>query len=182
MEYKYPAAYEAYLYEFHATRDYFECHELLEEYWKEQSEDSRNDTWVGLIQLAVSSYHHRRSNFRGALLMMRQAENRLTAERLDDLGLDGEAVRELIVQRIAHLESRQPFTDLNFPIIDEALQARGMQRAEQEGHSWGEPSREADELIHRHTLRDRSEVIAARAEAAARRRAGQQPPSPSSAQ
>lgn len=31
----YPEAYVAFLHEFHTTRDYFECHEILEEYWKE---------------------------------------------------------------------------------------------------------------------------------------------------
>lgn len=175
MEKKYPAAYEAYLYEFHATRDYFECHELLEEYWKEHQGDPQNDSWVGLIQLAVSSYHHRRNNFRGALLMMRQAEQRLTAGRLEELGLHGEGVRALIEMRIASIENKEPFTDLNLPTIDEALQARGVQRAEREGRRWGEPSKETDELIHRHTLRDRSDVIAARAAAAARRRMGQPP-------
>lgn len=32
----YPAEYLEYLVYFHADRDYFECHEILEEYWKEQ--------------------------------------------------------------------------------------------------------------------------------------------------
>ncbi|WP_260405419.1 DUF309 domain-containing protein, partial [Paenibacillus sp. 598K] len=63
----YPDDYIQYLIEFHVTRDYFECHELLEEYWKEQpGDDPFYDTWVGLIQIAVSQYHHRRSNHRGA--------------------------------------------------------------------------------------------------------------------
>ncbi|WP_164545661.1 DUF309 domain-containing protein [Paenibacillus albus] len=170
MEKKYPAAYEAYLYEFHASRDYFECHELLEEYWKVHPGDPQSETWVGLIQLAVSSYHHRRNNFRGALLMMLQSRQRLTAGRLDELGLDGEAVCALIMKRITAIEAGEPFVDFNLPIIDEALLARGLQRAEHEGIRWAAASRDEDELIHRHKLRDRSDVIAARAEAASRRK------------
>ena len=33
----YPEAYIEYLMYFHGNRDYFECHEVLEEYWKEVS-------------------------------------------------------------------------------------------------------------------------------------------------
>lgn len=31
----YPTAYIKYLFHFHTDRDYFECHELLEEHWKQ---------------------------------------------------------------------------------------------------------------------------------------------------
>ncbi|WP_308634369.1 DUF309 domain-containing protein [Paenibacillus silvisoli] len=165
----YPAAYESFLYEFHATRDYFECHELLEEYWKEHQGDPLGPTWVGLIQLAVGSYHHRRKNDRGALKMLRQSRERLTAQRLDELGIDGEALLMLIDAKIAAIESMEPYTDLNIPFVDTELLARGMQIAQADGYLWGAPSRMDEQLIHRHTLRDRSDVIAAR-EAAAKAR------------
>ncbi len=61
----YPKAYIDYLVEFHATRDYFECHEILEEYWKEDPPKKRKRYWVGFIQLAVALYHHRRQNTAG---------------------------------------------------------------------------------------------------------------------
>ena len=32
---QYPEAYTDYLCYFHGARDYFECHEVMEEYWKE---------------------------------------------------------------------------------------------------------------------------------------------------
>ncbi|MCD2486520.1 DUF309 domain-containing protein, partial [Staphylococcus aureus] len=50
----YPKAYIDYLVEFHATRDYFECHEILEEYWKEDPPKKRKRYWVGFIELAVA--------------------------------------------------------------------------------------------------------------------------------
>ena len=43
---EYPEAFISYLIEFHATRDYFECHELLEEYWKAHP----GDPLAGLVQ------------------------------------------------------------------------------------------------------------------------------------
>lgn len=52
----YPKAYIEYLVHFHSDRDYFECHEILEEHWKQ---DGRNKGWLVLIQTAVAFYHYR---------------------------------------------------------------------------------------------------------------------------
>ncbi|SFS61894.1 DUF309 domain-containing protein [Paenibacillus sp. BC26] len=163
---QYPAAYESFLYEFHATRDYFECHELLEEYWKAQPGDLLGSIWVGLIQIAVGSYHHRRHNNRGALKILRQAEKRLDAQLLNEVGLNGEQLIAMIAERIEAIEDSLPFTDMNLPIVDSELHARSVVAAEREGYVWGAPSRMDEALISRHTLRDRSDVIAARAAAA----------------
>lgn len=50
----YPQAYIEYLEYYHGARDYFECHEVLEEYWKENPSSPLSAAWVGLIQLAVA--------------------------------------------------------------------------------------------------------------------------------
>ncbi|KPC99353.1 hypothetical protein LR69_02339 [Geobacillus sp. BCO2] len=66
----YPNAYIEYLVHFHSDRDYFECHEILEEHWKQ---DGRNKGWLVLIQMAVAFYHYRRGNTSGALRLIRRA-------------------------------------------------------------------------------------------------------------
>ncbi|WP_231594302.1 DUF309 domain-containing protein [Paenibacillus algorifonticola] len=176
---KYPDHYVSYLVEFHATRDFFECHELLEEYWKEHPADERALIWVGLIQLAVGQYHERRGNLAGAAKMYAQALGKLTAESLDSLGLDGaKAVVELeaALARAEKLEDAisSAYKDINLVIVDAQLQVLCEQECAERGlaqSKWGLPSEMADEaLIHRHTLRDRSDVIAARAEAIAARK------------
>ena len=102
----YPEAWLDYLFEFHATRDYFECHEILEEYWKSVPEgDPDRGVWVGLIQLAVALYHHRRGNRAGALKMYRGAAARLRPEALDRLGLDGEATRAIAAEAARRIEA-----------------------------------------------------------------------------
>lgn len=68
----YPKPYIDYLVYFHTNRDYFECHEVLEEHWKVADPRHRNVLWVGLIQVAVSLYHHRRSNYVGAERTMKK--------------------------------------------------------------------------------------------------------------
>lgn len=75
---RYPLAYIEYLAHFHGSRDYFECHELLEAHWKLEQNHERKVIWHGLIQVAVASYHERRGNFAGAVKMMEQAVNRLS--------------------------------------------------------------------------------------------------------
>lgn len=69
----YPTEYIQFLIHFHGDYDYFECHEILEGYWKTKPRGNRDNYLVGLIQIAVSLYHHRRSNWNGAEKMMKSA-------------------------------------------------------------------------------------------------------------
>jgi len=169
----YPAAYVRFLVEFHVTRDYFECHELLEEHWKEQQADPFAQLWVGLIQIAVGSYHHRRGNFTGALKMFRQSHKRLSAGNLNPIGLQQGQLIAAIEERINTVVASGPFTDLNLPISDPELLA--LCQAQSAGHSplaWGMPSSLDSALVDRHTLRDRSDVILARKLAAEAKQQG----------
>lgn len=168
----YPEAYIDYLVHFHGDRDWFECHELLEEYWKEHPDDPKSTTWVGLIQLAVSLYHQRRGNRAGALKMMTASLRNMQDADLDELGIDGTELRRLAAIRLELLagEGDIRFADLDIPLASERLLALCMDKCREMGFHWKQPSNTADpQLIHRHTLRDRSEVILARAREAQRR-------------
>ncbi|WP_337101444.1 DUF309 domain-containing protein [Paenibacillus sp. YIM B09110] len=161
-----PDSYVSYLVEFHATRDYFECHELLEEYWKEHPNDGMSAIWVGLIQLAVGLYHERRGNRKGALMMLEQSRLRLAGSDLLPLGLSREPLIGLIDGRLnglAEQSNAHPYVDMDLPIASEALARLCEEECARRGVRWGEPSPLSNEaLIHRHKLRDRSEVIQAR--------------------
>ncbi|MFD0587014.1 DUF309 domain-containing protein [Paenibacillus sp. GCM10027627] len=163
----YPDAYIAYLVEFHATRDYFECHELLEEYWKENPEDGLGEAWVGLIQLAVGQYHERRGNRRGAAMMYSQAESRLGGADLSGFGLDGPSLLNQISQRkLAAEAGESDYEDIQIRIVDSKLLDQCLELCGQRSLIWGAASpMHLESIIHRHKLRDRSDVIAARAEA-----------------
>lgn len=52
--------------------DYFAAHELLEEAWMEDLSPGR-DLYRAILQVAVSYYHIRRGNYRGAVKMMLRA-------------------------------------------------------------------------------------------------------------
>jgi len=163
----YPQAYIDYLVHFHATRDYFECHEQLEDYWKTlPKDDPAGVLWVGLIQLAVAQYHYRRCNFAGARKMLAAAASRLKPERLGELGLNGSALAALVEEQRTALHAEpapRPFADLALPIVDSSLLGTCLARSAQLGAKWGSASRLEDEaLVHRHSRRDRSEVVQAR--------------------
>ncbi|GGD64136.1 DUF309 domain-containing protein [Paenibacillus nasutitermitis] len=170
--FNYPETYVTFLVEFNGTRDYFECHELLEDYWKSHPGDALADTWVGLIQIAVASYHYRRGNSQGAVKMFRKSLERLLPERLEQLGLNGDGLMRIVEAKLSELEQGASFRDIILPILDQRLLDRCMQHCSSRNIIWGAKSPHDEELLHRHKLRDRSDVIEARAAAIAVRKSG----------
>ncbi|WLR43788.1 DUF309 domain-containing protein [Bacillus carboniphilus] len=169
----YPKAFIEYLVQFHAKRDYFECHEILEEYWKEKNSSERDHFWVGFIQLAVGLYHQRRNNFSGSERMMKSCyhifKNNLGT--VEKLGVDSSNLLSSIVTRIHDVEQRKMYKRFDIPIKDHSLKAEAKEHANEMGLVWGIDSDLNDlEVIHRHTLRDRSDVIAERELALKKRR------------
>lgn len=158
----YPDAYVTYLVHFHGDRDYFECHEVLEEYWKRLPPAARDPVWAGLIQVAVALYHQRRGNLAGAVKMMRSAIAilRQSAARVEELGLDRERLDALLVKRLREMEQNASYESLDLPIRDPALLARCRERCAQQGMEFGRPSDLANSfLVHKHALRDRSGIV-----------------------
>jgi predicted metal-dependent hydrolase len=158
----YPKAYIDYLVYFHGPRDYFECHEVLEEYWKEDDVECRKPHWVGLIQIAVSMYHHRLGNFTGAKRLLKRAIWTIEQEKeeIERLSIDVEVLLQMLKQRYIQLEKEEPYTSMNLPISDKKLLTTCQSICRGKQWDWGEPSNLSDEfLIRKHSLRDRSEVI-----------------------
>jgi len=172
MHSAYPEAYVRFLAHYQGDRDFFECHELLEEYWKAHPESKFRNEWVGLIQAAVGMYHYRRGNVAGAAKSFEGALRRSSPERLRELGVDADAWLARIAETLRAARAGEPYRDVDLPIADAALEAEAKRVCEAAGARWGAPSRMEDpELLHRHTRRDRSDVIEARLRARAARRA-----------
>jgi uncharacterized protein len=162
-QHSYPDAYIDYLVQFHGTRDWFECHEIMEEHWKKDTGGAFSNAWLALIQIAVALYHERRGNRAGAVKMLDSAIAKCEKEQWTALGVDGEA---LLVELRARSREWSPtgpvraFRDLDLPIIDQALLKQCKKKCAKLGVSWGQPSDLEDAgLLHRHTLRDRTGVI-----------------------
>ena len=50
---------------FNENQDYFECHEVLEEYWKSLPDGGKEHPLTAYILLATGMYHWRRGNTTG---------------------------------------------------------------------------------------------------------------------
>lgn len=161
----YDQAYIDYLIYFHCERDYFECHEVLEEHWKKDPPKERKKYWVGLIQIAVGLYHQRRGNYPGAYRMISNAINLLEEEleMLKILGLQNEELIKQLKHRKQEIFNKQPYHSFNFPIEDRRLESICLNRCTSENLTWGKHSDLSNEyLLHKHIKRDRTEVITER--------------------
>lgn len=158
----YPKEYLDYLVHFHGDRDYFECHEILEEYWNEKDPGNKQSIWVGLIQLAVSNYHHRRGNNEGARKTLKNAINIFLAKTnsITALGLQSQPFFALLDNSLVKIEKNQAYKSIHLPIYDCLLLSQCKSLCEQAGYHWGANSDISDlYLVHRHKLRDRTNII-----------------------
>ncbi|MGM0859314.1 MAG: DUF309 domain-containing protein [Bacillota bacterium] len=169
----YPKAYIDFLIEFHATRDYFECHEILEEYWKEDPPEERKQYWVGFIQLAVALYHQRRSNMRGAKRLLANSIRIFQAEKqaVEALGLDYPRLMELMQSLYERINTGASYESIMLPIKDKHLAEACRKQCQRKSYTWGQPSLLTDTyLVNKHRLRDRTDVILEREQEIERRK------------
>ncbi|SFE32609.1 DUF309 domain-containing protein [Alteribacillus iranensis] len=156
---KYPEAYIQFLIHFHGSRDFFECHEILEEHWKRKKRGNRDAYWTGLIQLAVALYHHRRANHTGALKLFRNSEKIIQAhaEKVERLAIDTGSLLHLIDEKISDVLEEKPYADMNLPLTDESLIEACKKRCRAQQIEWQRKS-DLDNpyLVHKHMLRDDS--------------------------
>jgi hypothetical protein len=158
----YPREYIQFLAHFHGDRDYFECHELLEDYWKKTDSRNKDSIWVGLILLAVSTYHHRGGNFSGAKRTLKKAVKifKLQDDSLTKLGLDKIHLDHFLKDRLSAIQKEKAYKSFELPICDPELIKLCKKACEQKGFLWGIESDITNKaLVHRHKLRDRTSII-----------------------
>ncbi|CAM3876568.1 DUF309 domain-containing protein [Mesobacillus zeae] len=159
----FPAPYIEFLVHFNCDRDFFECHEILEEHWKETEPGCKDSIWVAFILLAVSSYHYRRGNLKGAMKTHnKSSEMFMTAhtETFEKLGIDKDRLEEELEVRLSAMESGIPYRDFDIPINDKELLKKCVQECNLRNYSWGVASDLNNAaIIHKHLLRDRTDVI-----------------------
>ena len=163
----YPNEYMQFLVHFHGDQDFFECHEILEEYWKKVDSRNKESIWVGFILMAVSAYHHRRGNFKGAKKTIIKSLQLLDnhKESIRTLGLNETRLIDLLENQEKHIEQSHSFQPYRLPISDPLLEKKCVNLAQSIGVSWKNSDGIAIEVIHRHLTRDRSLVIMERKEA-----------------
>lgn len=145
---------------FNGNQDYFECHEVLEEYWKDIAPGDKQHLLVGLVQIATGMYHWRRGNYNGAHRIFKRAFAILQGEAHSPFLAPfdkGDLVQNLEAS-IQKTNEQKPFQSFSLYITDENLKelvSIGIAEL---------PSQKEEYLLHKHKLRDRSDIIEARQE------------------
>lgn len=149
---------------FNGHQDFFECHEVLEEFWKDIAPGDKKHPLVGYVQLATGLYHWRRDNYIGAARILEKALNNFQ-HNMGHIFFDEIDYDKLLIQLSDSLsairmgKSFQAFQLPLSPILEELALAR-IQLL---------PSSSSDYLLHKHMLRDRSHILAERQESKQRK-------------
>ena len=149
---------------FNGNEDYFECHEVLEEYWKTIAPGDKDHPLVGLIQLATGLYHWRRQNIIGANRILQKALANFKSNQGSTFydAFDYEILMTQTKVAIQRTQEKEAFQAFQLPITS-TLQSIVTARINTL------PSLESDYLLHKHMLRDRSHILAERLESKQRK-------------
>jgi predicted metal-dependent hydrolase len=113
--------YLAYISHFNGDRDYFECHEVMEELWLEEG---RSSLLQGLLQAAVGLHHWDNGNRSGAAKLMTAAVSKLSGYAEIVLGLDlSSLLRNLehCLKVLSEMQENAPFQAFLLEVCDPAL-------------------------------------------------------------
>nr|WP_106784594.1 DUF309 domain-containing protein [Lysinibacillus timonensis] len=143
---------------FNGNRDYFECHEVLEEYWKIVAPGKKHHPLVGYIQLATGMYHWRRRNKLGATRMLNKAYQifRTNTDSIFLEFLDVGQLCEHCLKCMADIKSDCPFKEFDLPLNNQQL----INLVDKQMSLL--PKVLDDFLLNKHMLRDRSDILKAR--------------------
>lgn len=146
---------------FNNNQDYFECHEVLEEYWKSIPASDKEHPLTTYILLATGMYHWRRGNFTGAIRTLRKVENKLpTFSSYYKEDIDFQQLIGHVKYTVERVKKELPFESFSFTITSLTLQAQ-IELAKQSMILLPFGS---EAVIHKHMLRDRSDILRERDE------------------
>lgn len=140
--------------EFNVIHDYFECHELLEDYWKEIAPRQKSHPLAALILLSTSMYHWRRGNITGAIKTITSSIRRLEETKQSPFyeTIDYTKLLDDAKNSLSLMKENQPFKSFSIKIENAQLltHVNCLEIENTEGLQF---------LIHKHMLRDRSEIL-----------------------
>lgn len=144
-----------YIIHFNSNEDYFECHEVGEEYWKDVAPKDKMHPLAGWIQMAVGMYHWRRSNYPGALRSFIRAKDKLSDAGIWTEGFDVIELGKQLTGSIEAVTARRDFKPYRLPVVSEEL-ANAVSN-----YMADHPAEilDAHFLMHKHRLRDRTSII-----------------------
>ena len=149
---------------FNGNQDYFEGHEVLEEYWKSIPSFSKSHPLTAYILLSTGMYHWRRGNFNGAFRTVTKSLHRFNSLSVGYQEYTEEINFKKLLEdiQLAHsnIQSRQPFEAFQIEVSSPHLQSLvHLAKTNMPLLLVG-----SDDVIHKHMLRDRSDILKIRNE------------------
>lgn len=143
---------------FNENQDFFECHEVLEDYWKSIPHRTKEHPLATYILLATSLYHWRRGNTVGALRSLEKAFVRFKTMVATYPNFTQDINFDQLVHDIEHsislIKDEQPFSSFSLEINSSALNLKVLEMTKSlELLPFG-----SDAVIHKHMLRYRSDI------------------------
>lgn len=89
-----------------AQAEYYECHEVLEGVWRNETDHERKQFLQGLIHCAVALVHVERKNSTGATRQLAKGRAKLAGSRAEYFygsGYDGDAILKFVGQQIGKI-------------------------------------------------------------------------------
>lgn len=149
---------------FNTNQDFFECHEVLEDYWNEIPNRTKKHPLTAFILLATGLYHWRRGNVAGALRTCKKASKKMEEMPEQNYpfteGIDFPNLYNHLQNTILSIESRQPFNAFKIIITSKQLQSL----VDEEMPRMTILPKDSAFIIDKHKLRDRSDIIKLRDE------------------
>ena len=149
---------------FNDNQDFFEGHEVLEDYWNSIPDRTKEHPLTGYILLSTSMYHWRRGNAVGALRTIKKAQQKMasmvsTAPEFTE-GIDFDDLLKNIDKVIRAIQENRPFQPFSIKVLlPEIRQSIVEISAALELLPAG-----SEAVVHKHLLRDRTEIIRIRDE------------------
>jgi uncharacterized protein len=131
----------------------------LEEYWIEVAPKDKTHPLTAWILLSTGMYHWRRGNYNGAIRTLEKSLARFHLNTESDFNesIHFQELLENIQQSIEWTHDKKPFHSFQIRIVSNDLEKLVHQQPKLVPHT-------GDYLIHKHMLRDRSEILKAREE------------------
>jgi len=128
---EYSSLYIDFLYYFNVERDYYECHEVLEELWLVEGRDR---FYQGLLQVAVGWHHLLNGNRGGARKMWQAALEKLEPIlETERMGIDLKRVKQQTKEALSRVQVQEEEAVLEpfvIRIVDPVLEQRVKERAD----------------------------------------------------
>lgn len=106
---------------FQNQRDFFKCHEILEEIWIEETKcETRKHLAINLLLISVGLYHWRNKNFRGAIQVLENSLNNYDeiSTELEIINIDSKRLKQIILDVIENLKNKKDYEEVYLPIFN----------------------------------------------------------------